>query len=120
MTSWVGAELAKKGECNERNQYFLRSAYRALHHPPASLVAQAENKYQRVPVTASRTEDVPFMWIDHVSARSSLLGVWRALCCGGVLDLKEMKRVFVQGPVTPEPEPLAKPINRYLYGVKSE
>jgi hypothetical protein len=62
------------------------------------------------------------MWIDHISVRSSLLGVWQALCCGGVLDLKEMNRSFVQVFRSPNlgPEHLTKSINRYVYGVKSQ
>ena len=84
------AGLAKKGRCYECNEYFLRSAYRALHDPAAPL--EAETADRRVPIT----EDVPIMRIEHISNESLLLGVWQALYGGGALDCKEMNRRFSQ------------------------
>jgi hypothetical protein len=66
-------ELAKKGRLYERNQYFLRSADRAVHDPAASLDAQTETTDHRVSIA----KDVPVLRIDHISTKSPLLGVWR-------------------------------------------
>jgi hypothetical protein len=84
--------LAKKGRFYERNQYFLRSGHRPLHDPAAPLDAQAETTGRRVSIT----KDVPILWIDHVSIKGKLLGVWQALYSGGVLDFKEINRRLVQ------------------------
>jgi hypothetical protein len=66
------AELARKGRCDERNQYFLRSADRALHDPAASLDAQTETTDHRVSIA----KDVPSLRIDHISTKGTLPGVW--------------------------------------------
>jgi len=68
-----GAELAKKGRSYERNQYFLRSADSAFHDPAAPLDAQGGTTNRRV----RNTENMPVLRIDHISTKSSLLGVWR-------------------------------------------
>jgi len=88
----VVSGLAKKGRFYERNQYFLRSAYRPLHDPAAPLDAQAETTGRRVSIT----EDVPVLRIDHVPIKGELLGVWQALYSGGVLDFKEINRRLAQ------------------------
>jgi hypothetical protein len=69
----LGAELAKKGHGHERNQYFLRSAYRAFHDPAAPPDAQGETTNRGV----RNTKNVPFLRIDHISTKSSLLRMWR-------------------------------------------
>ena len=61
-----------EGSFDERNQYFLGCADRALNHPPASLDGEDEITAQRV----SSTKDVLILRIDHL-AKSSLSGVWR-------------------------------------------
>jgi hypothetical protein len=86
------AGLAKKGRFHERNQYFLRSPYRALHDPAAPLDAQPETTDLRISIA----KDVPGLRIDHVSIKGKLLGVWQALFTGRVLDFKEMNRHFVK------------------------
>jgi hypothetical protein len=68
-----GAELAKKGRGYERNQYFLRCACSAVHDPAAPLGTQGETTNRRV----RNTKNVPVLRIDHISTKSSLLGVWR-------------------------------------------
>ena len=70
----VDAELAEKGRFHERNQYFTRSADRALHDPAASQDAQAETTTSWVSIT----KDLPVFRIDYISAKSPLLGVWRS------------------------------------------
>jgi len=70
----IDAELAEKGRFHERNQYFTRSADRALHDPAASQDAQAETTTSWVSIT----KDLPVLRIDHISVRSLLLGVWRS------------------------------------------
>ena len=67
----VDAELARKGGLCERNQYFLRSADRDLHHPAGSLDAQAKATDHRVSIT----KDVPILRIDYISIKGMLLGV---------------------------------------------
>jgi hypothetical protein len=57
----------------ERNQHFPRPADRAVHDPAAPLDAKGEAKGHGVRIT----EDVPILWIDYVSTKSPLLGVWR-------------------------------------------
>ena len=69
----LDAELVKRGRSYERNQYLLRSSYRAIHDPAAPLDAQAETTDHRVSIT----KDVPVLRIDHNSTKSPLLGVWR-------------------------------------------
>jgi hypothetical protein len=59
----------------ERNQHFLRSAYRAVHDPAAPRDAQGESTGRRVWIT----KDVPELRTDHVSIKGKLLGVWQAL-----------------------------------------
>jgi len=71
---WVDAELARKGRSYERNQHFLRSAYRDGHDPAAPLDAKNETGDDRVSIA----EDVSVLRIDHISTKSSLLGVWRS------------------------------------------
>jgi len=83
-----GAELAKKGRFYERNQYLLRSARCAVYDPAALPDAQAETADRRV----STTKDVPILWINHISIKGKLLGMWQALYSGGARDFKEMKR----------------------------
>jgi hypothetical protein len=65
-----GAGLAKKGRVHERNQYFLWSVDSGVCDSPASPDAQ-ESGNGRVPIT----KDVPVLRVDHISVRSSLLGV---------------------------------------------
>lgn len=76
----------EKGRFNERNQYFLGSANRCIRHSAAPLDAQAETTGNG----GSFTEDVPVLRIDHISIKSSLLGVWQASYSRGVYDFKEM------------------------------
>src|SRR6201981_267277 len=57
----------------ERNQYFLRSAYCAVCDPAALQDTEAETTGRRVWVT----EDVSFVRIDNISAKSMLLRVWQ-------------------------------------------
>jgi hypothetical protein len=83
----------------ERNQYFLRSAYRARHDPTPPLDAQAETTAQRVSITT----DVPILRIDHIEIKGILLGVWQALYSSGALDFK-MNRYFVRVPYSGFPE----------------
>ena len=64
--------LAKKGRFYECHQYFLQSAYRAGHDPPALLDARSETADCRV----WNTKDVPVLRINHISTKSKLLGVW--------------------------------------------
>ena len=90
----VVSGLAKKGRFYERNQYFLRSAYRPLHDPAAPLDSQAETTGRRVSIT----KDVPILRIDHLSIKGKLLGVWQALYSGGVLDFKEISRAWLRLP----------------------
>jgi hypothetical protein len=66
-----GAALARK-VAYERNQYFLRCAYRAFHDPPAPLDAQGETTNRRV----RNTKNVPVLRVDHISTKPSLLGMW--------------------------------------------
>jgi hypothetical protein len=70
----VDAELAKERWRYERNQYFLRTADRAVHDPAALLDAEAETAARR----ASITKDVPILRIDNLSTKSSLLRVRRS------------------------------------------
>jgi hypothetical protein len=86
--------LAKKDRSYERNQYFPRSAHRAVDVPGAPLDAQAETAVSWVSIT----EDVPVLWIDYAAAESKLPGVWQAFY-GGCL-LKEMSRGVVLAPRT--------------------
>jgi hypothetical protein len=88
----VDAELAKKGWFYERNQHFLRFAYRDVHDPGAPLDAQGGTTGREVWIA----KDVPILRIDHVSTKVTLPGVWQAHYSGGVLDFKEMKRRFFQ------------------------
>jgi len=85
-----GAVLATKGRFYERNQYFLWSAYRAVHDPAAPLDAQGETTGRGVRIT----KDVPILRIDHIPLKGKLLGVWQALYSSGVLDFKEMNLRF--------------------------
>jgi hypothetical protein len=94
-----GGALAKKGRLYERNQYFLRSANRALHDPGAAPAPQTETTGRRVPIT----KDVPVLRIDYLSIKGKLLGVWQALYSRGVLDFKEMNRHFVHFPSISHP-----------------
>jgi len=71
---------------NERNQYFLRSAYRAVHDPAAPQAAQAETTDRRV----RNTKDVSVLRIGYISIEGMLLGVRQASGGGGLLDCKEM------------------------------
>jgi hypothetical protein len=89
-------DLAKKGRCYERTQDFPRSADRVVHDPATTLDAQAETADHRVSIT----KDVPVLRIDYASIKGKLPGVWQALYCGGVLDFKEMNRVWAH--VDPE------------------
>jgi hypothetical protein len=79
LSDWLGvwslvtAELARKGRFDERNQYFVRSAFRALDDPTAPLEAQAETTDHRVSIA----KDVSVLRIDHISTQSSLPGVRR-------------------------------------------
>jgi hypothetical protein len=84
--------LAKKGRFYERNQYFLRSAYRPLHDLAAPQDAQAETTGRWVSIT----KDVPILRIDHGSIKGKLLGVWQAIYGGCVLDFKETNRRLAQ------------------------
>jgi hypothetical protein len=68
-----GAGLAKKGRFHERNWLFFRSADSAVHDPAAPRDAQAETTYRRIWIT----KDVPVLWIDHISIKAVLLGVWQ-------------------------------------------
>ena len=68
-----GAGLAQKGRY-ERNQHFARPDDRAVHDPAAPLDAKREAS--GVWITVWITEDVPVLWIDYVSTKSPLLGVW--------------------------------------------
>ena len=83
-----GAALAKEGRFYERNQYFLRSAYRPFLDPAAPPDAQAETTGRRIRIT----KDVPILRIDHVSIKGKLFGVWQAFYSGGVLDFNEINR----------------------------
>jgi len=69
----VIAELAKKGRFYERNQYFLRLAFRIIHGPAAPLEAQVETTEHRVSIA----KDVSVLRIDHISTQSSMPGVRR-------------------------------------------
>jgi hypothetical protein len=69
-----GAALAKRGRFHERNQYFLRTADRAVYDPAALLDAEAETAISWVSIT----KDVPVLRIDNLSPKPSLLGVWRS------------------------------------------
>jgi hypothetical protein len=66
----------------ERNQYFLRSAYRAVHDPAAPQDAQAETTDRRI----RNPKDVSVLRIDHISIEGMLLGVRQASYGGGLLD----------------------------------
>jgi endonuclease/exonuclease/phosphatase family metal-dependent hydrolase len=59
---------------HERNQYFLRTADRAVYDPAALLDAKAETAVSRVAIT----ENLPVLRIDHISTKSSLLRVRRS------------------------------------------
>jgi hypothetical protein len=72
-SSIVGAALAKKGRFHERNQYFLRTADRAVHDPAALLDAEAETASSRVSIT----KNVPILRIDNLSPKPSLPRVRR-------------------------------------------
>ena len=63
----------QEGSLYERNQYLLRTADRTIRDPAAPLDAQAEAAEHRVPIA----KDVPVLRIDHISAQSSMPGVWR-------------------------------------------
>jgi hypothetical protein len=75
LSDWLGQcrFSPRRVAFNERNQHFLRPAYRALHDPGVLLDAQAETTDHRVSIT----KDVPILRIDHISTKSPLLGVWR-------------------------------------------
>ena len=79
---------------DECHQYFLRTVRPAVHDPTDPLAAQAESPGRRVSIT----KDVPILRIDHISIEGKLLGVWRALYSGGVLDFKEIIRRAVRVP----------------------
>ena len=78
---------------DERNQYFLRSAYRAVHDSAAPPNGRDKIRGRRV-----RTKDVPELRTDHLSIKGKLRGVWQALYSGRVLEFKEMNRRFVRFP----------------------
>ena len=63
----------QEGSLYERNQYFRRSAHRAISGPAEVLDTQAEATEHWAPTT----KNVPILRIDHISIESSLLGVWR-------------------------------------------
>jgi hypothetical protein len=89
----VDAELAEKGRFHERNHYFTRSAHRALHDPAASQDAQAETTTSRVSIT----KDLPILRIDHISAKSPLLGVWRSqLLKASTVTVKKIDPVILK------------------------
>jgi hypothetical protein len=69
----LDAGFAKKGRLYERNQYFLRSAYCAIHDPSALPDAQAETTDGRVQIA----KDVPVLRLDHITIKDMLLGVWQ-------------------------------------------
>src|ERR1700738_5066927 len=75
------AGLAKNGRFHECHQYFLRSAYRAVHDPAAPLDAQTETTDCRV----RNTKDVSVLRIYHISIKSTLLGVGRGKRLGTVV-----------------------------------
>jgi len=66
--------MPKKVSSYECNQYFPVSAYRVVHRPTAEVDAQPEITGHRVSIT----KDVPILRIDHISTKSSLLGMWRS------------------------------------------
>jgi hypothetical protein len=82
----VAAGLARKDRVYECNQFFHRSAYRAVRDYVVPVDAQGETTGRGVWIT----EDVSVLRIDHVSIKGKLFGVWQALYSGGVLDFKEM------------------------------
>jgi len=86
----VDAELATKGRYCERNQYFLRAAYRALHDRAALLDAQGETTDHGVSIT----KDVPILRIDHLSAKNPLPGVWHGQRLKAVVANGEMNCSF--------------------------
>ena len=89
----VDAELAEKGRFHERNQYFTRSADRALHDRAASQDAEAETTTSR----GSITKDLPILRIDHISTKSPLLGVWRSqLLKASTVTLKKIDAVILK------------------------
>src|SRR5258708_38627432 len=69
----VWCRTRQQGSLYECHQYFLRSAYRAVHDPAAPLAPQEKAK-GRVPITT----DVPVLRINHISSKSSLFGLWRS------------------------------------------
>src|SRR5258708_29821585 len=77
----VWCRTRQQGSLYECHQYFLRSAYRAVHDPAAPLAPQ-EKANGRVPITT----DVPVLRINHISTKSSLFGVWRTKHLGAVGD----------------------------------
>jgi hypothetical protein len=88
---FAGAAFAKKGRFYERNQYFSRSAHRAVHDPAAPMDAQTQTAISWVSIT----NDVPVLRIDHIPTKGALLGVWQA-AFRPVLDFQEMNCRLVQ------------------------
>jgi hypothetical protein len=87
-----GAAPAKKGRFHERNQYFPRSAHRAVHHPAAPPDAPTEAAVSRVSIT----KDVPFLRIDHISTETPLLGMRQTFYPDSELNVKEMNRAGIR------------------------
>lgn len=69
----VDAELAKE-RSRERHQHLPRSVHRAVYDPAAPLDAQGETTSGGIWIT----KDVPILWIDYISIKGKLLGVWQA------------------------------------------
>ncbi len=72
----LAAQIAEQEHGCERNQYFCRPAHCAVGDSGALQDAQAAKNRVRI------TKDVPVLWIDHISIKGMLLGVWSASYSG--------------------------------------
>src|SRR6266702_1880460 len=72
-TGWVDAELAKKGRFVNVTSIAFGLLIVLVTILLLHLDAQAETRGRRVSIT----KDVPILRADHISTKSSLLGVWR-------------------------------------------
>jgi hypothetical protein len=88
---WVHHSPRRIG-VHERNQHFLRSAHRALNNSAALLDREAETAASRVSVT----KDLSSLRIDHVSTKSSVLGVRRSQLLEKVGRLLDNAENFMQ------------------------
>jgi hypothetical protein len=69
----LDATIVAKEHLDELDWYFFQSAYCAVRDPGALQDGQAETTGRRVRIT----EDVPVLRVDHISAKTMLLGVWQ-------------------------------------------